>query len=68
MCLFSGLTLDILPKRAKRDNDEHIEGVEWTKGGWTNVEVYEAWRSPSSYIRGMFAPLLCFGSVCSILF
>ena len=42
MCLFSGLILEILPKRAKRDDDERIEGVEWTKGEYRNIEVYEA--------------------------
>ena len=42
MCLFSGLILEILPKRAKRDDDERIEGVEWTKGDCGNLEVYKA--------------------------
>ena len=67
MCLFPGLTLEILPKRDKRDDDERIEGVEWTKGECWNLEVYKAWATPP-YIWGVFAPLLCIGSSCSVVF
>ena len=65
MCLFSGLTLEILPKVVLRHYEEHIEGFE-RNGGWTDPEEYEAWATPP-YWR-VFAPLLCIGSSCSVVF